>query len=126
MKKDGKITKENAKEYQAKSAQARRRNAQERKAFKEIFDELLNERGGTYNGEEISKKQAIAIKALGYLLDKDANLDEARAYMYAFEKVRDTVGEKPMEKVAVAGLDDEKAKLDELINQRKERNEGKR
>ena len=35
-------------------------------------------------------------------------------------------GEKPMEKVAVAGLDDEKAKLDELINQRKERNEGKR
>ena len=126
MKNDGKITKENAKEYQAKSAQARRRNAQERKAFKEIFDELLNERGGTYNGEEISKKQAIAIKALGYLLDKDANLDEARAYMYAFERVRDTVGEKPMEKVAVAGLDDEKAKLDELLNQRKERNEGKR
>lgn len=120
MKNDGKITKENAREYQRKSAEARSRNVERRKAFKDIFNELLNEAGGTYDGKEVTKKEAMVIKALQYMLDSSADINEGRAYLKAFEIVRDTIDEKPTDRHEIANLDEHTNNLKELLEQRNE------
>lgn len=98
---DGKITKETATEYQKRSAESRKKNTAERKAFKEWMDSVLNE-DTEYNGEIISNKYLIAIKAVNLLLKEDL---DAREFARLFEVVRDTIGEKPIDKVQVSEID---------------------
>lgn len=83
------------------SGKARREQA----AFRDFFNSVLDEDGGEYNGETISKKKLIAIKALKYLLDEK----ELSAHEFAkmFEIVRDTIGEKPVERVEQLNIDAE-------------------
>lgn len=66
---------------------------------------MLDEDGGKYNGETISKKKLIAIKALKYLLDE--NDLSAHEFAKMFEIVRDTIGEKPVERVEQLNIDAE-------------------
>ena len=99
---DGRITTENASEYQRRSVEARNRNTAERRAFRDIFNEILCEDGGTYKGEVVSKKTLIAIKALKYLLEE--NELDAREFARMFEVVRDTAGEKPVERIQVTEI----------------------
>ena len=90
-----------------------------KKLFREIIEEILDEPGGVYNGEAVTKKELIGIRATAYLLQKDEDgkpVLDARDYLYAFEKLRDTLGEKPMEKVAMTVSDDRDA-LDEILEQ---------
>ena len=98
---DGKITKETATEYQKRSAESRKKNTAERKAFKEWMDLVLNE-DTEYNGEVISNKYLIAIKAVNLLLKEDL---DAREFARLFEVVRDTIGEKPIDKVQFSEVD---------------------
>lgn len=96
-----KITKETATEYQKRSVESRNKNTAERKAFKEWMDSVLNE-DTEYNGEIISNKYLIAIKAVNLLLKEDL---DAREFARLFEVVRDTIGEKPIDKVQVSEVD---------------------
>ena len=98
---DGKITKDTATEYQKRSAESRKKNTAERKAFKEWIDSVLNE-DTEYNGEIISNKYLIAIKAVNLLLKEDL---DAREFARLFEVVRDTIGEKPIDKVQFSEVD---------------------
>lgn len=81
------------------SGKSRRENA----AFRDCFNAILEEDGGKYNGETISKKKLIAIKALKYLLDE--NELSAHEFARMFEIVRDTIGEKPIDKVQFSEVD---------------------
>lgn len=114
------FTSETGKLNQPKSVESRKRNAERNKAFKEIFNEILNEKGGVYEGEEITKKQAIVIKALQYMLDSSADINEGRTYLKAFEIVRDTIDEKPTDRHEIANLDEHTNNLKELLEQRNE------
>lgn len=79
------------------------KSRREKAAFRDCFNAILDEDGGKYNGETVSKKQLIAIKALKYLLD--SNDLSAHEFARMFEVVRDTVGEKPIDRVQVSDLD---------------------
>lgn len=94
------------------SGEARRRKRDIRLALEALLEkDITDKRGNT-----MSTAEAIALKQVEKALKGDTK---------AFEVVRDTAGQKPMEKVEVSGLDAEKAKLDELLKQRKERNASK-
>ena len=108
-----KLSQDEAKRGGIASGEARRRKRDIRLALEALLEKTYKSNDGT----ELTGAEAIALKQMEKALKGDTK---------AFELVRDTAGQKPVDKVAVAGLDDEKAKLDELINQRKERNEGKR
>ena len=89
------ITKENAVEMQKKSAAKRRKN-------KEFRDELL----ALLNKGDTRKKVSIAI------LEKALAGD-----VKAFETIRDTIGEKPSEKVIVSTIDaNVVSEIEDMIN----------
>lgn len=122
MSKDGKITKETAREYQAKSVDSRNRNTAERKAFRDLFTELLEENGGTRDGVVITKRMAIALKAMSFLTDDDL---DAKDYIKVLEFIRDTVGEKPSEKVDLSIEDESAREIDEYFARRNNSTSGK-
>lgn len=101
-------------EAQKKSAEKRKQNTAERKAFKEYFDELLNESGGTYKGEPATRKKILAVRLLNYLTDTEGDLD-AREYVKLMEFLRDTIGEKPSEKVDLSIEDESAREIDEYF-----------
>jgi hypothetical protein len=94
------------------SGEARRRKRNIRLALEALLEKDIQDK----HGNTMSTAEAIALKQIEKALKGDTK---------AFEVVRDTAGQKPMDKVEVTGLDAEKAKLDELLKQRKERNAGK-
>lgn len=122
MSKDGKITKETAREYQAKSVDSRNRNTAERKAFRDLFTELLEENGGTRDGVVITKRMAIALKAMSFLTDDDL---DAKDYIKVLEFIRDTVGEKPSEKIDLSIEDESAREVDEYFARRNNSTSGK-
>lgn len=78
-------------EDREKARRARQENLKRRKSFAEIFDAWLttdhtDKKGNTMNGAE-ALAQAVIAKAV-------------KGDLRAFELVRDTIGEKPVEKVA--------------------------
>lgn len=81
------------------------KSRREQAAFRDCINAILEEDGGKYNGETISKKKLIAIKALKYLLDE--NELSAHEFARMFEIVRDTIGEKPVERVEQLNIDAE-------------------
>lgn len=80
------------------SGEARRR----KKAFKDLFEQILAERGGTLDGREVTRKEMLAAKALN-MMQGDGITD--RDFIKAFEFVRDTIGERPIERVMIAEVD---------------------
>lgn len=95
------------------SGEARRRKRDIRLALEALLESDITDKHGNVR----STAEAIALKQIEKALKGDTR---------AFEVVRDTAGQKPMDKVEVTGLDAEKAKLDELLAQRKQRNADKR
>lgn len=94
-----KITKETAKEYQARSVEARNKNTAERKAFKEYIDELLNEIVSDADGKPATRKKLLAIKWLNYVTEDTADIEEGKAFTQIVKEIRDTIGEKPIDKM---------------------------
>ena len=90
-------------EIASKGGIASGKSRREQAAFRDFFNSVLDEDGGKYNGETISKKKLIAIKALKYLLDE--NELSAHEFARMFEIVRDTIGEKPIDKVQFSEVD---------------------
>lgn len=88
------------------SGEARRRKRDIRKALEALLEkDYTDKHGNTMTGAE-----AIALKQLEKALKGDTK---------AFEVVRDTVGQKPVEKVALGATDEAKSELAELLEQRK-------
>lgn len=91
-----KEVRENGKKGGINSGKARRR----KKEFRELFEKMLDEQGGNLNGKPVTRKELIVARAMKILQDPDSS--DAREFLKAFEIVRDTIGEKPVEKVMVA------------------------
>ena len=91
-----KLSQEEAKKGGINSGKARRR----KKEFRELFEKMLDEQGGNLNGKPVTRKELIVARAMKILQDPDSS--DAREFLKAFEIVRDTIGEKPVEKVMVA------------------------
>lgn len=89
------------------SVKARR----ERRAFRELMERYLDE-PSTYDGETLSRKEIAALRAVRMLADGSL---PARDFARMFELVRDTLGEKPSERVEVESR--EQAKFAELLEQ---------
>ena len=87
-----KLSQEEAKKGGINSGIARRK----KKAFRELFESILNESAGKVNGKEVTRKEGIAYKAISMLMKNDTS---DKDFLRALEIVRDTIGEKPVEKL---------------------------
>lgn len=94
------------------SGEARRRKRDLRLALEALLEKEIKDK----QGNVLSTAEAIALKQVEKALKGDTK---------AFEVVRDTAGQKPVDRHEVAGIDSELSKLDELLEQRRARNEGK-
>ena len=101
-----KLSQDEAKRGGIASGEARRRKRDIRKALEALLEKDITAK----NGEIMSTAEAIALKQIEKALKGDTK---------AFEVVRDTAGQKPVEKVEHLGLDDAKNDLKELLEQRK-------
>lgn len=85
-------------EIASKGGIASGKSRREMKVLREHLNQILDEEI-EYDGEIISKKHVIAIKAVEQILKEDIS---ARDFARLFEVIRDTVGEKPIDKLQVA------------------------
>ena len=103
-----------------KSVEVRR----EKKLFRELFNEMLDDTQTDVGGELMTTRKAVVKKAVKFLTDPEADLD-ARDYIKVMEFIRDTVGEKPTDKVELS-VDDESAReIDEYFANKNNRTTGK-
>lgn len=77
------------------SGEARRR----KRAFRELIEDMLDENGGTVNGQPATKKDLVVARAIKMLTSTDTKDQD---FLKAFEIIRDTIGEKPVERIVVA------------------------
>ena len=108
-KRGGKLfTSEYQPDYEKRTAK-RREQAAQRKAFKEIFEALLDNNYTDDKGTKLSGKQMLAMKVFKTAIT-EGNLE-------AFKINRETIGEKPVEKVVTTQVTAEKiAEIEDMIN----------
>lgn len=82
------LSKEDAKKIRAKGSIARGKKIQERKTFKEILNTLLQEK--SVEDSNLTNDQLINIKLIA---------EAVKGNVKAFETIRDTIGEKPVDKL---------------------------
>lgn len=92
-------------EQRAEGMRKRKENAERRKTYREMFEILLAEKYKDKKGNELSGVEITAQALFKKAVEGD---------LKAFELLRDTVGEKPIEKVAVSEID--QSELDEVEN----------
>lgn len=80
------------------AAEARRR----KKAFRELIEDALQEPAGTVNGVNINAKEMITYRLVEIAKDPKTS---PRVLLRAYETLRDSIGEKPVEKIQVSGAD---------------------
>ena len=88
------------------SGEARRRKRDIRLALEALLEKDITDK----HGNTMSTAEAIAIKQIEKALKGDTK---------AFEVVRDSAGQKPVEKVSVGASDEAKNELKELLEQRR-------
>lgn len=108
---------EMARDYQQRSVEARKRNSARKKTIKETLDILLECKP--------TDKDLALMRAQGVDVDNDATYRQAIAFSIvnramkgnprAFELIRDTVGEKPVEKIEQTNIDVEYAEAVEYV-----------
>ena len=86
------------------SGKARR----EMKVLRDHLNQILDEEV-EFDGEIVSKRHVIALKAVEQIFKEDIT---PRDFARLFEVIRDTIGEKPIDKVQVSELD--QATIDEI------------
>lgn len=84
---------ENSRKGGIASGEARRRKRDLRRALEALLDKNM---GRNKDGEEVSGAEALALKQFEKALKGDTR---------AFEVIRDTAGQKPVEKVMIAEID---------------------
>ena len=93
------FTPEQARELGRKGGLASAAAKKRRKAFRELLEEMLEEDGGTINGVTASRKEVATYNLIKLATASKGVKDNDR--IKAFELIRDTIGEKPTEKVEV-------------------------
>jgi N-acetylglucosamine kinase-like BadF-type ATPase len=81
-----------------KGAKASAEKRRKRKAFAEAFETLLTREFSDRNGQKLQGVEAVAAKVFQAAMDGD---------MKAIQFLRDTVGEAPVQRVAVAEISQE-------------------
>lgn len=94
------------------SGEARRRKRDIRLALEALLEKDITDK----HGNTMSTAEAIAIKQIEKALKGDTK---------AFEVVRDTAGQKPADKMEIAGLAEQKQELKELLESRKNESQRK-
>lgn len=100
------VSGEVAVEAQKKSAQSRKQNKERQRAFREILDDEFAKQVKV-NGDSkrhITRKEATALRLMQILLDQKTS---EKDFIKAMEFARDTIGEKPAEKVMFAEVEQE-------------------
>ena len=64
-----------------------------------MIEDMLDETGGTVNGQLATKKDLVVARAIKMLTSTDTRDQD---FLKAFEIIRDTIGEKPVERIVVA------------------------
>lgn len=101
-------------EDREKAKKALHEKVTKRKTFREVFDALLSQEYTTKDGDRVTGVEMAAMKVMEQIM--------VNGNMEAFKIARDTVGEKPVEKVMVADVDPdvisevEQAVLGEMSN----------
>jgi len=85
-------------EDREKARKSRLENLSKRKTFREVFDALLSRDFKSQTGETVSGVEAIAMRVFQSAME--GNLESVKI-------IRDSVGEKPIEKVMVSDVDPE-------------------
>lgn len=107
---------EEARDMQRKSAKKRSENIKRRKAFKDVFISILSTSAGPFlvDNEERQKLAADAGMTVNELLALAQIAKAAKGDTAAFTVIRDTVGEKPGEKLALEKVPEIKIKIEEM------------
>lgn len=99
------------KEQKEKANRTRKRRADERKKMREIFEDILTKKykikidGQT---QQFSAIEAMCLKQLQLAMNGNTK---------SFELIRDTIGEKPIENIAINTVSEKDMKeVDDLIN----------
>ena len=103
-----------ARALQAKSVESRNKNFKRKKLLKDCIELLLEQDMKAKDGKTVSGAEALSIKMFEKALKGDVK---------AFEVLRDTAGQKPVEKVMVAEV--EQSTLDEIEDLVAESKKGK-
>lgn len=107
------ITPEEMRERNSKAGKASAKARAEKKLLKDCLEVLLEREISNKKGETITGAEAISVKVFEKALKGD---------LRAFEMIRDTVGQKPVEKIAVADIDASViAEVDNIVAQYDER-----
>lgn len=102
--KDTQFSGEVAVEAQKRSAEKRRQNTRKKKLFREILEKEF-EKEVKINGnsrKKITRKEAATLRLMQILLDPGTN---EKDFLKALEFARDTIGEKPIERVITAEVE---------------------
>ena len=103
------------KEDYAKSQASRQENAMRKRDIRRAFEALL-EKGYLEDGIELTGAELIALKQFEKAKEGDTK---------AFEVVRDTVGQKPSEKIDLSIEDESAREVDEYFARRNNSTSGK-
>lgn len=99
-----------SKEQVEKAGKTRSKTVSQKKTLREALEILLEKEYTNAKGENMSGTEAIALSLLDDALS-------GRNKPKAFEVIRDTIGQKPVEKVVVADVDASViAEVEELVN----------
>lgn len=104
-------------EIQEKGRQANKQKWAEKKLFKDLFKEMLDDTETDLDGEMMVTRKAVVKKAVKYLTDPSIDID-AKDYVRVMEFIRDTIGEKPSEKVDLSIEDESAREIDEYFASR--------
>lgn len=85
-----------AREYQKKSVESRNKNKLERLSFRIAIESLLEKEFTDKNGNTVTGTEAIAAKVFEQAM---------KGNIKAFETIRSTVGQDPVQKIAMAEVD---------------------
>lgn len=102
-------TENEQREIRSKGGKASGQSRREKKLFKDLFKEMLDDTETDLDGEIMVTRKAVVKKAVKYLTDPNIDLD-AKDYVRVMEFIRDTIGEKPSDKVDLS-IEDESARL---------------
>ena len=96
---DSKRTESEQREIQRKGGIASGEARRKKKLFREILEEQMNGIGGTLNGKEATRKELATYNMVKLITSGRAKDND---FIRAMEFVRDTIGEKPTERVEVS------------------------
>ena len=91
-----------------KARRVRQENLKRRKTFAEVFEAFLAKDYKDKKGNKMTGAEALGMKVIEQAM---------KGELKAFELIRDTVGEKPVEKVATVEIpDDVRSKVENLVS----------